>query len=141
MKFDYELALAVLIGKRGRRLSLDNAMGYFDLFGGKAIDDSCPLGPAVVPARYVDHDNPPSAVLAQRRAEAERQHPGHDLVHPGTPQTYTVTAGYGTRRTWTVEALHMGMHREAALDRLTFAADGSIEDEVPTLESVAPLRR
>jgi 2-keto-4-pentenoate hydratase/2-oxohepta-3-ene-1,7-dioic acid hydratase in catechol pathway len=80
-KFDYELELAVVIGRRGRRLTLDNAMehvaGYtialdlsardwqrhpqhlvkFDLFGGKGFDDSCPLGPAIVPARFVDHDN------------------------------------------------------------------------------------
>ncbi|MDX2828941.1 fumarylacetoacetate hydrolase family protein, partial [Streptomyces ipomoeae] len=80
-KFDYELELAVVIGKRGRHLTLDNAMEYvagytiaidlsardwqrhpkhlvkFDLFGGKAFDDSCPLGPAVVPARFVDEND------------------------------------------------------------------------------------
>ncbi|MDX2546953.1 fumarylacetoacetate hydrolase family protein [Streptomyces sp. WI04-05B] len=80
-KFDYEIELAVVIGRRGRKLTLDNAMehvaGYtiaidlsardwqrhpkhlvkFDLFGGKAFDDSCPLGPAIVPARFVDEDN------------------------------------------------------------------------------------
>ncbi|MET9819063.1 fumarylacetoacetate hydrolase family protein [Streptomyces sp. NPDC006355] len=77
-KFDYELELALIIGRRGRKLTLDNAMehvaGYtialdlsardwqrhpkhlvkFDLFGGKAFDDSCPLGPGIVPARFVD---------------------------------------------------------------------------------------
>ncbi|MDX3641562.1 fumarylacetoacetate hydrolase family protein [Streptomyces sp. MB09-02B] len=80
-KFDYELELAVVIGRRARKLTPDNAMehvaGYtialdlsardwqrhprhlvkFDLFGGKAFDDSCPLGPAIVPARYVDEDD------------------------------------------------------------------------------------
>ena len=80
-KFDYELELAVVIGKKGRHLTLENAMehvaGYtiaidlsardwqrhpkhlvkFDLFGGKAFDDSCPLGPAIVPARFVDEDD------------------------------------------------------------------------------------
>jgi 2-keto-4-pentenoate hydratase/2-oxohepta-3-ene-1,7-dioic acid hydratase in catechol pathway len=80
-KFDYELELAVVIGKRGRRISIADARehvaGYtigidlsardwqrhpqhmvkFDLFGGKAFDDSCPLGPAIVPARFVDERN------------------------------------------------------------------------------------
>jgi 2-keto-4-pentenoate hydratase/2-oxohepta-3-ene-1,7-dioic acid hydratase in catechol pathway len=82
-KFDYELELAAVIGKRVRRLTLDNAMecvaGYtiaidlsardwqrhpkhlvkFDLFGGKAFDESCPVGPGIVPARFVDHANLP----------------------------------------------------------------------------------
>jgi 2-keto-4-pentenoate hydratase/2-oxohepta-3-ene-1,7-dioic acid hydratase in catechol pathway len=80
-KFDYELELAFVIGKRGRRIAVENARDYvagytigldlsardwqrhskhlvkFDLFGGKAFDDSCPLGPAIVPARFVDEDN------------------------------------------------------------------------------------
>jgi 2-keto-4-pentenoate hydratase/2-oxohepta-3-ene-1,7-dioic acid hydratase in catechol pathway len=80
-KFDYELELAVVIGRRGRRIGADEAMGYvagytigldlsardwqrhpqhlvkFDLFGGKAFDDSCPLGPGIVPARFVDEGN------------------------------------------------------------------------------------
>ena len=29
----------------------------FDLFGGKVFDDSCPLGPGIVPARFVDDTN------------------------------------------------------------------------------------
>jgi 2-keto-4-pentenoate hydratase/2-oxohepta-3-ene-1,7-dioic acid hydratase in catechol pathway len=77
-KFDYELELAFVIGRRGRRIPIEEARdhiaGYtigldlsardwqrhpqhlakFDLFGGKAFDDSCPLGPAIVPARFVD---------------------------------------------------------------------------------------
>ncbi|HEY5855107.1 MAG TPA: fumarylacetoacetate hydrolase family protein [Aldersonia sp.] len=81
VKFDYELELAFVIGKRGRRIELDAAMDYiagytigidlsardwqrhpkhlvkFDLFGGKAFDDSCPLGPGIVPARFVDEGN------------------------------------------------------------------------------------
>jgi 2-keto-4-pentenoate hydratase/2-oxohepta-3-ene-1,7-dioic acid hydratase in catechol pathway len=80
-KFDYELELAVIIGRRGRKIGVDEAMSYvagytigldmsardwqrhpqhmakFDLFGGKAFDDSCPLGPGIVPARFVNHDN------------------------------------------------------------------------------------
>ena len=77
-KFDYELELAVIIGSRGRKIRTDEARSYvagyaigldlsardwqrhpkhlvkFDLFGGKAFDDSCPLGPGIVPARFVD---------------------------------------------------------------------------------------
>ena len=80
-KFDYELELAFVIGKRGRHIgeedARDHIAGYtigldlsardwqrhpqhlvkFDLFGGKAFDDSCPLGPGIVPARFVDDEN------------------------------------------------------------------------------------
>ncbi|MDX3522717.1 family 43 glycosylhydrolase [Streptomyces scabiei] len=34
-----------------------------------------------------------------------------------------------------------GVRRESTLDRLVFAADGSIEEVVPTLESIAPVAR
>ena len=80
-QFDYEIELAFVIGKGGRHIpqetALDHIAAYaigidlsardwqrhpkhlvkFDLFGGKAFDDSCPLGPGIVPARYVDHAN------------------------------------------------------------------------------------
>jgi 2-keto-4-pentenoate hydratase/2-oxohepta-3-ene-1,7-dioic acid hydratase in catechol pathway len=80
-KFDWEVELAVVIGKRARRISeadaLDYVAGYtigvdlsardwqfhekhlvkFDLFGGKGFDDSCPVGPKIVPARFVAHDS------------------------------------------------------------------------------------
>ncbi|GAA3767833.1 fumarylacetoacetate hydrolase family protein [Streptomyces phyllanthi] len=80
-KLDYEIELAVIIGKEARRLTPENAMecvaGYtvaidlsardwqrhpkhlvrFDLFGGKVFDDSCPLGPGIVPARFIDKDD------------------------------------------------------------------------------------
>jgi len=80
-KFDWEVELAVVIGKRAHRLSEADALsvvaGYavgidlsardwqfhpkhpfkFDLFGGKAFDDSCPVGPKIVPARFVDSGN------------------------------------------------------------------------------------
>jgi 2-keto-4-pentenoate hydratase/2-oxohepta-3-ene-1,7-dioic acid hydratase in catechol pathway len=80
-KFDYELELAVIIGRRGRKIGINEAMSYvagytigldlsardwqrhpqhmvkFDLFGGKAFDDSNPLGPGIVPARFVEQDN------------------------------------------------------------------------------------
>lgn len=75
---DWEIELAVVIGKRLRRASEQEAMagvaGYavgidlsardwqmnprhpwkFDLFTGKSFDDGCPLGPKIVPARFVD---------------------------------------------------------------------------------------
>lgn len=80
-KLDYEIELAAVIGKRAKRLTLENAMeviaGYtiaidfsardwqkhpkhivkFDLFGGKCFDDSCPVGPVVVPAGALDPEN------------------------------------------------------------------------------------
>jgi 2-keto-4-pentenoate hydratase/2-oxohepta-3-ene-1,7-dioic acid hydratase in catechol pathway len=80
-KFDWEVELALVIGKRARRISEADALsvvaGYavgidlsardwqfhpkhpfkFDLFGGKTFDDSCPVGPKIVPARFVDSGN------------------------------------------------------------------------------------
>jgi 2-keto-4-pentenoate hydratase/2-oxohepta-3-ene-1,7-dioic acid hydratase in catechol pathway len=80
-KFDYELELAFVIGRRGRHIPVDRAREYiagytialdlsardwqrhpkhlvkFDLFGGKVFDDSCPLGPGIVPARFIDDTN------------------------------------------------------------------------------------
>jgi 2-keto-4-pentenoate hydratase/2-oxohepta-3-ene-1,7-dioic acid hydratase in catechol pathway len=77
-QLDWEIELAVVVGKRLRRASQDEVQsaiaGYavgldlsardwqmnprhpwkFDLFTGKAFDDSCPLGPKFVPARFVD---------------------------------------------------------------------------------------
>jgi 2-keto-4-pentenoate hydratase/2-oxohepta-3-ene-1,7-dioic acid hydratase in catechol pathway len=75
---DWEIEQAVVIGRRLRRVSESEAMagvaGYavgldlsardwqmnprhpwkFDLFTGKSFDDGCPLGPKIVPARFVD---------------------------------------------------------------------------------------
>jgi 2-keto-4-pentenoate hydratase/2-oxohepta-3-ene-1,7-dioic acid hydratase in catechol pathway len=80
-KFDWEIELAVVIGRTLRRASDEEAAnavaGYavgidlsardwqlnpkhpfkFDLFAGKAFDDSCPLGPKIVPSRFVDSGN------------------------------------------------------------------------------------
>jgi 2-keto-4-pentenoate hydratase/2-oxohepta-3-ene-1,7-dioic acid hydratase in catechol pathway len=76
-KLDWEIELAVAIGKTAKRLSPAKALGIvagytvavdlsardkqshpqnmipIDLFGGKAFDASCPLGPALIPARFV----------------------------------------------------------------------------------------
>jgi 2-keto-4-pentenoate hydratase/2-oxohepta-3-ene-1,7-dioic acid hydratase in catechol pathway len=78
---DWEIELAVIVGRRMRRVSEADALrgigAYtvgidlsardwqmnsshpwkFDLFTGKSFDDSCPLGPKLVPARFVDPDN------------------------------------------------------------------------------------
>ena len=80
-KLDWEVELAVVIGKKIRRASQVEATGAiagytigidlsardwqfhpkhpfkFDLFGGKSFDDSCPLGPRIVPARFLDAGN------------------------------------------------------------------------------------
>jgi 2-keto-4-pentenoate hydratase/2-oxohepta-3-ene-1,7-dioic acid hydratase in catechol pathway len=80
-KLDWEIELAVVVGTKLRRASEEEALqgiaGYavgldlsardwqmnprhpwkFDLFTGKAFDDSCPLGPKLVPARFVDPRN------------------------------------------------------------------------------------
>ena len=79
--FDWEIELVVVIGKIGRRIPLNDAMshvaGYtigldltardlqfnkrqrrqFDLFGGKGFDDSAPVGPRIVPAKFIDPDD------------------------------------------------------------------------------------
>ena len=79
-KFDWEGELGAVIGKRARRVSVDEALDYvagyavgidlsardwqfhpkhlvkFDLFGGKGFDDSCPFGPKITPARFVQHN-------------------------------------------------------------------------------------
>jgi 2-keto-4-pentenoate hydratase/2-oxohepta-3-ene-1,7-dioic acid hydratase in catechol pathway len=80
-QFDWEIELAVVIGKRATRLTVENATsciaGYtvgidlsardwqfhekhlvkFDLFGGKAFDSSNPLGPCIVPAGQINADD------------------------------------------------------------------------------------
>ncbi len=76
-QFDWEIELTAVIGKRLTNVTpeegLAGIMGYtvaidlsardfqivpttlfrFDLFGGKAFDLSCPLGPTIVPAEFV----------------------------------------------------------------------------------------
>lgn len=76
-QFDWEIEMAVVIGRAARHVTAADALahvaGYtvgldlsardyllhpgnmtgFDTFGGKAFDDSCPLGPAIVPARFI----------------------------------------------------------------------------------------
>lgn len=77
-KFDWEVELCAVIGKRGKRVAAKDARSLIagfmvgidlsardwqehpkhpykaDLFAGKSFDDSCPQGPWIVPARFVD---------------------------------------------------------------------------------------
>lgn len=78
VRLDWEVELAVIFGRTGRRIPAAEAMDYvagyavgmdlsardwqfnprhfkqFDLVGGKSFDDSSPLGPKLVPSRFVD---------------------------------------------------------------------------------------
>jgi len=82
-QLDYEVELAIVIGKAGRRISADHAaehiFGYTiandvsarevqsnhgQWFLGKAMDTGCPLGPVLVPAR--DIPNPQNLRLTTR---------------------------------------------------------------------------
>ncbi len=77
-QLDWEVELALVFGKQGRRIPVEEAVSYiagysigldlsardwqfnprhakqFDLVMGKSFDDSSPVGPGFVPARYVD---------------------------------------------------------------------------------------
>ncbi|MGI9148791.1 MAG: fumarylacetoacetate hydrolase family protein [Chloroflexota bacterium] len=82
-RLDYEVELAVVIGKGGRRISADRAaehifgytiandvsarevqMNHGQWFLGKAMDNGCPMGPVVVPAR--DFPKPQNVRLTTR---------------------------------------------------------------------------
>jgi len=136
-KLDYEIELAFVIGEGGRNIPVEDAhrhvAGYtvaidlsardwqrhpkhlvkFDLFGGKAFDDSCPLGPGIVPARYVEADALqlrlsingelrqdantadmiwPIAELVARISEHVTLEPG-DVVLTGTPSGVGLATG------------------------------------------------
>jgi 2-keto-4-pentenoate hydratase/2-oxohepta-3-ene-1,7-dioic acid hydratase in catechol pathway len=159
-KFDYELELAFVIGKRGRHIAVEEARNHiagftigldlsardwqrhpkhlakFDLFGGKAFDDSCPLGPAIVPARFVDDGNLelkfrlngelkqdantkdmiwPVPELVSRISEHVTLEPG-DVVMTGTPAGVGLSTGI-----W----MHVGDHLQGEISGL-----GSLEVEI-----------
>ncbi|MER6349702.1 family 43 glycosylhydrolase [Streptomyces sp. NPDC001532] len=64
----------------------------------------------------------------------------HSVVHvPGTDDWYVVHHRFGLNGPG--RSGGDGTHREITVDRLVFAADGTIEPVVPTLESVRPVRR
>lgn len=105
---DWEIELAVVIGKRLRRVSEEQAMagvaGYaigldlsardwqmnpkhpwkFDLFTGKSFDDSCPLGPKIVPARFVDPGN--LRLVLTVNGETKQDANSDDMVWPVAEQ-------------------------------------------------------
>lgn len=80
-KLDWEIELALVIGRTARKVSVAEAPAHiaaytvgidlslrdlqanprhprqWDLFCGKAFDDGCPLGPKLVPSRFVDPAN------------------------------------------------------------------------------------
>lgn len=81
-KIDWEVELALVIGKSGRRISVDDAMSYVagfvtmndvsrrdallrpdrmklrtDWYAGKSYDGFAPIGPYFVPRQFVDHRN------------------------------------------------------------------------------------
>jgi 2-keto-4-pentenoate hydratase/2-oxohepta-3-ene-1,7-dioic acid hydratase in catechol pathway len=162
-QLDYEIELAVVIGRRGRRIGLEHAMDYvagytigidlsardwqrhpkhmakFDVFGGKAFDDSCPIGPAIVPARFVDAQNlqlqfrlngtvrqdastsdmiwsiPEQIALISEHVTLE---PG-DVIMTGTPSGVGLTTG-----TW----LAVGDHLEGRITGLAALRVEIIED-------------
>ncbi|GAA2277656.1 hypothetical protein GCM10010415_52310 [Streptomyces atrovirens] len=64
----------------------------------------------------------------------------HSVVNtPGTDDWYIVYHRFALDGPGTSGG--DGTHRETTVDRLEFAADGTIEPVVPTLESVSPVRR
>ncbi|MFD7690728.1 family 43 glycosylhydrolase [Streptomyces sp. NPDC059781] len=64
----------------------------------------------------------------------------HSVVNtPGTDDWYIVYHRFALNGPGTSGG--DGTHRETTVDRLEFAADGTIEPVVPTLESVSPVRR
>jgi 2-keto-4-pentenoate hydratase/2-oxohepta-3-ene-1,7-dioic acid hydratase in catechol pathway len=162
-KFDYELELAFVIGQRGRHIDPQDAKnhiaGYtigidlsardwqrhpqhlvkFDLFGGKAFDDSCPLGPAIVPARFVDEADLHLEFLVNgevrqdantkdmiwsvseqiaRISEHVTLEPG-DVIMTGTPAGVGLSTG-----TW----LHVGDHLEGRIAGLGTLQVEIVED-------------
>lgn len=167
-KFDYELELAFVIGRRGRHIPVDRARehiaGYtialdlsardwqrhpkhlvkFDLFGGKVFDDSCPLGPGIVPARFVDDTSLqlqfwlngelrqnantsdliwPVPELVSRISEHVTLEPG-DVVLTGTPAGVGLSTG-----TW----MHVGDQLEGQISGL-----GSISVQIISADTDRP---
>ncbi|MCZ9880664.1 fumarylacetoacetate hydrolase family protein [Arthrobacter sp. B2a2-09] len=167
-KFDYELELAFVIGRRGRHIPVDRARehiaGYtialdlsardwqrhpkhlvrFDLFGGKVFDDSCPLGPGIVPARFIDDTNLqlqfwlngelrqnantsdliwPVPELVSRISEHVTLEPG-DIVLTGTPAGVGLSTG-----TW----MHVGDQLNGQISGL-----GSISVQIISADTDRP---
>ncbi|WP_080847373.1 fumarylacetoacetate hydrolase family protein [Cytobacillus gottheilii] len=99
-ELDYEGELAIIIGKTGRAISREDAMDYVfgytivndvtardlqkqhkQFFLGKSLDSTCPMGPWIVPAAFVEN---PSKLSIQTRVNGEvRQNSATDqLIFP-----------------------------------------------------------
>jgi 2-keto-4-pentenoate hydratase/2-oxohepta-3-ene-1,7-dioic acid hydratase in catechol pathway len=99
-QLDYEVELAIVIGKSGRRIAADRAGEYIfgytiandvsarevqrnhgQWFLGKAMDTACPLGPCIVPAR--DLPNAQALRLMTRvNGETRQDSNTSDMLYP-----------------------------------------------------------
>jgi 2-keto-4-pentenoate hydratase/2-oxohepta-3-ene-1,7-dioic acid hydratase in catechol pathway len=154
-QLDWEVELVVVIGKGGRKISVDDAYSHvagftvgldlsardwqlssrhpkgFDLFTGKAFDDSSPYGPKIVPASFVDPDNLDLKLwvngdlkqnsntgkmiwsIAEQISELSKHltlEPG-DLLFTGSPAGIGMTQGQYLKRGDHVEAEITGLGR------------------------------
>jgi hypothetical protein len=79
-------------------------------------------------------------ILAKRPAYGILGTGHHSVVNaPGTDDWYIVYHRFGLNGPGRPGG--DGTHRETTIDRMEFAADGTIKPVVPTLESVRPVRR
>lgn len=135
-KFDWEIELAVAVAHRLKDATVAQAAaaiaGYmvgidlsardwqfnqrhpfkFDLFGGKAFDTSCPMGPLFVPARFVDDtklqlqlwvngvlkQNAPSSDMIWSAAEQLSAASEHVTLEPGDVLLTGTPSGVGAFR-------------------------------------------
>jgi 2-keto-4-pentenoate hydratase/2-oxohepta-3-ene-1,7-dioic acid hydratase in catechol pathway len=113
-KLDWEIELAVVIGRRCRHVSVSDAMdvvagysiaadlsardrqfdprhfGKSDAVGGKAFDDSCPMGPGIVPSSVL---RDPTALNIELRVNGavEQQANTKDMIWSIAEQIHEVT--------------------------------------------------
>ena len=96
-KLDYEVELAVVIGKAGRNIPRERALEYVfgytvvnditarelqkrhdQWFKGKGLDGSCPMGPWIVDAQQIP--NPQNVTVSLRVNGEERQHASTSMM-------------------------------------------------------------
>lgn len=156
-QLDWEVELVVVIGKGGRKIPVEEAFSYvagyaigldlsardwqlssrhpkaFDLFTGKAFDDSSPYGPKIVPARFIEPGNLELKLwvngelkqnsstgkmiwsIAEQISELSKHltlEPG-DLLFTGSPAGIGMTQGKYLKRGDHVEAEVTGLGRIA----------------------------
>lgn len=102
-QLDYEGELAIVIGKHGKGISIENAMDYVfgytivndvtardlqkqhkQFFLGKSLDGSCPMGPAIVHKSFID--DPQSLIVETKVNEEVRQHASTELMMFSIPE-------------------------------------------------------